>query len=76
MDLRQRVNPMAVGSTPRRDPETARRRGTTTLYALLTALQEQLGPDNDALVVAIVCALCRSRRHTWAETPRTSACPA
>jgi hypothetical protein len=36
----------------------------TTLYDLLTALQEVVGPD-DGLVVATVVHLLRSRRLTW-----------
>ena len=38
---------------------------TTTLYDLIAALQEVVGPDNDALVVATVEHLLRSGRLTW-----------
>lgn len=38
---------------------------TTTLYDLIAALQEAAGPDEDALVVAAVVDLMRSRRLTW-----------
>ena len=38
---------------------------TTTLYALLAALQEVVGPEEDALVVATVRHLLQSRRLTW-----------
>jgi len=38
---------------------------TTTLYALLAALQEVVGPEEDALVVATVRHLLQSGRLTW-----------
>ena len=38
---------------------------TTTLYDLITALQEVVGPDDDALVVATVVHLLRSGWLTW-----------
>jgi hypothetical protein len=41
------------------------RRLTTTLYDVLTALQEEVGPDDDALVVATVAHFLRSGRLTW-----------
>jgi hypothetical protein len=37
---------------------------TTTLYALLAALQDVVGPDNDPLVVATAVHLLRSGRLT------------
>ena len=37
----------------------------TTLYALLAALQEVVGPEEDALVVATVQHLLRSGRLIW-----------
>ena len=40
-------------------------RFTTTLYDLMTALQDVVGPDKDALVVATVGYLLRSGRLTW-----------
>jgi hypothetical protein len=74
---------LALGQhTPQRFPElaptlrrcrhkTPRRRITTTLYTLMAALQEQVGPDNDAVVVTIVWALIRSRRLTFGRTSDT-----
>ncbi len=38
---------------------------TTTLYDVITALQEVVGADNDALVVGTVLRLLRSGRVTW-----------
>jgi hypothetical protein len=38
---------------------------TITLYALLAALQEVVGPEEDALVVATVQYLLQSGRLTW-----------
>jgi hypothetical protein len=40
-------------------------RYTTTLYALLAALQDVVGPEDDAQVVATVVHLLRSGRLTW-----------
>ena len=37
---------------------------TTTLYDLITALQDGVGPNNDALVVATMVRLLRSGRLT------------
>ena len=39
-------------------------RCTTTLYDLMAALQDLVGPDDDALVVATVVHLLRSGRLT------------
>ena len=44
---------------------------TTTLYALLAALQDVVGPDNDLLVVATVVHLLRSGRLTFLGTTST-----
>ena len=41
---------------------------TTTLYALMAALQAVVAPDDDARVVATVAHLLRSRRLTWLRT--------
>jgi hypothetical protein len=38
---------------------------TTTLYELLAALQEVVGTEEDALVVATVRHLLQSGRLTW-----------
>ena len=38
---------------------------TTTLYDLIAALQDIVGPDDDALVVATVVHLVRAGRLTW-----------
>ena len=38
---------------------------TTTLYDLIAALQDVVGPDEDTLVVATVMHLIRSQRLTW-----------
>jgi hypothetical protein len=38
---------------------------TTTLYELLTALHEVVGPEEDALVVATVRYLLQAGRLTW-----------
>ena len=38
---------------------------TTTLYALLSTLQDVVGPEGDALVVATVRHLLQSGRLTW-----------
>jgi hypothetical protein len=42
----------------------------TTLYDVIAALQDGLGPDDDALVVATVVHLLRSRRLTWGGSAR------
>jgi hypothetical protein len=38
---------------------------TTTLYDLITVLQEVVGTTNDALVVTTVAQLMRAGRLTW-----------
>ena len=45
---------------------------TTTLYELIAALQDVVGPDNDALVVATVVRLLRSGQLTFLGKARTS----
>jgi hypothetical protein len=45
-------------------------RRTTTLYALMAALQAVVAPNDDARVVATVVHLLRSRRLTWLRTDR------
>jgi hypothetical protein len=44
-------------------------RYTTTLYALLTAIQEVVGPEDDAQVIATVVHLLQSGRLTWLGPP-------
>ena len=38
---------------------------TTTFYDLIAALQDVVGPDEDALVVATVVHLLRAGQLTW-----------
>jgi hypothetical protein len=38
---------------------------TTTLYDLIAAVQDVVGPDNDAMVVATVRHMLRASRATW-----------
>ena len=38
---------------------------TTTLYDLIAALQDIVGPDEDAMVMATVVHLLRAGRLTW-----------
>jgi hypothetical protein len=52
----------AVFSTPERSTAVAPTRVTTTLYDVMAALQTVVEPEDDALVVAIVTAWCRSGR--------------
>ena len=40
-------------------------RYTTTLYTLLATIQDVVGPEDDAQVVATVVHLLRSGRLTW-----------
>ena len=44
---------------------------TTTLYDLMSALQEAAGPEEDTLVVAAMVDLMRSGRLLWHSTPTT-----
>ena len=55
------------GTTMATDGVVAQRpaRVTTTLYELLTAIQDVVGPEDDALVVATVRHLLQSGRLTW-----------
>jgi hypothetical protein len=55
------------GATVATDGVVAARplRLTTTLYELLAAIQEVVGPDEDALLVATVRHLLQSGRLTW-----------
>jgi hypothetical protein len=48
---------------------------TTTPYALMVALQAVAAPDDDALVVATVVHLLRSRRVAWLGTDGALHCP-
>lgn len=54
-----------VTGIPGRQQEGARACLTTTLYDLITALQEVVGTTNDALVVSTVAQLVRAGRLTW-----------
>jgi len=49
-------------STPAISTDEAPTRVTTTLYDVMVALQTVVEPEDDALVVAIVTAWCRSGR--------------
>jgi len=60
---------------PRRRWETTPWRVTTTLYAPMAALQAVAALDDDALVVASVAHLLRSRRLTWLGTDGALRCP-
>jgi hypothetical protein len=51
-----------IYSTPALSTDEAPTRVTTTLYDVLAALQTVVEPEDDALVVAIVTAWCRSGR--------------
>ena len=57
------VGEMATVATGRQRVATPSR-CTTTLYDLMAALQDVVGPDNDVLVVASVVHLLRSGRLT------------
>jgi hypothetical protein len=50
---------------PGRPQGGASARLTTTLYDLITELQEVVGTTNDALVVTTVVRLMRAGRLTW-----------
>jgi hypothetical protein len=64
---------VAAGATGRPRAETPSRL-TTTLYDLITALQDVVGANNDALVVASVVHLLRSGRLTWDGNTRARLC--
>ena len=69
---RRHASPLVAARTIRRcRHQTLPRRTTTTRYTLMAALQELVGPDNDTLVMAIVCALIRVRRLTFCQTTDT-----
>ena len=51
-----------IYSTPALSTDEAPTRVTTTLYDVIAALQTVVEPEDDALVVAIVTAWCRSGR--------------
>ena len=48
---------------------------TTTLYELLAAIQDVVGPDDDTLVVATVGYLLQSGRLTWLRQASVRLCP-
>ena len=58
---------MATHRPGRQQGDTSARL-TTTLYDLMTALQEVVGTTNDALVVTTVAQLMRAGRLTWCWT--------
>jgi len=47
---------------------------TTSLYELIEALQNEVGPENDALVVATVVYLLRSRHLRFLPDTEASHC--
>ena len=47
---------------------------TTSLYELIEAVQNQVGPENDALVVATVMYLLRAGRATFLYNMGVSHC--
>lgn len=47
---------------------------TTNLYELIEAVQNQVEPENDALVVATVMYILRTRRATFLHHMGTSHC--
>ena len=57
-----------VATRGRRDATPLRL--TTTLYAVMAALQAMGGPQDNALVVPTVGHLLQSRRLTWLGTDR------
>jgi hypothetical protein len=61
------VGEMATVAMGMQRIETPSRR-TTTLYNVMAALQDAVGPDDDALVVATAVHLLRSGRLTMLET--------
>jgi hypothetical protein len=60
MASREGVTVATDGGEAARPPRLA-----TTLYELLAAIQEVVGPEEDALVVATVRHLLQSGRLTW-----------
>jgi hypothetical protein len=47
---------------------------TTNLYELIEAVQNQVGPENDELVVATVMYLLRTGNATFLSNPGASHC--
>lgn len=47
---------------------------TTSLYELVEALQDEVGPENDDLVVATVMYLLRSQRIKFLRDPEANYC--
>ena len=47
---------------------------TTNLYELVEAVQNQVGPENDELVVATVMYILRARRATFLHNMGVSHC--
>ena len=47
---------------------------TTNLYELIEAVQNQVGPENDELVIATVMHILRSRRATFLYNMGASHC--
>ena len=47
---------------------------TTNLYELIEAVQNQVGPENDELVVATVMYILRARRATFLHNTGASHC--
>jgi hypothetical protein len=66
---------VATGATGMPRAETLSRL-TTTLYDLITALQDVVAPDDDALVVTTMVHLLRSGRLTWDGTDSVRRHPA
>ena len=66
----------SAGATVTTDEVVAARppRLTTTLYELLAAIQDVVGPDEDALIVATVRHLLQSGRLTWLGEARERLC--
>ena len=64
------------GATVATDGVVAARppRLATTLYELLAAIQDVVGPDEDALIVATVRHLLQSGRLTWLGEARERLC--
>jgi hypothetical protein len=61
------VGEMATGAMGRQKGATPSRY-TTTLYDLMMATQDVVGPGNDALAVATMVHLLQSGRLTWLRT--------
>jgi len=64
------------GATVATDGVVAARppRLATTLYALFAAIQDVVGPEEDALIVATVRHLLQSGRLTWLGEARERLC--